>query len=89
MAITDDITTIWEEKGQREDFFTARAALENATTTANEALARFKEIKDSGSFATIPQSLKDAMLAWEAMFDTLKASFIANADVMDIYNWRP
>ena len=89
MAITDNINTIWTEKEQAGDFFTARATLENATNVIVEELARFKEIKDSGSFNTIPQDLKDAMLAWEAIFDTAKASIMANADVVSIHTWRP
>lgn len=89
MAIQDDISTIWDEKKQREDFFTARAALENITSVVAEGLVQFKEIKALGSFDTIPQVLKDAMLAWEAIYDDTKAAFLANQDVVDIYNWRP
>lgn len=89
MAIQDDVSGIWSEKEQREDFFTGRAALENATRVVAEELARFKEIKAKGSFNTIPQALKDAMLVWEAIYDQAKAAFLANQDVRDIYNWRP
>lgn len=89
MAITANINTIWTEKEQAGDFFTARAALEHATNTISEELAKFKAIKDSGSFNTIPQDLKDAMLAWEAIYDDAKAAFLANADVQVIHNWRP
>ena len=89
MSITTDVQTIWDEKSQREDFFAARAALENATSVVAEELARFKEIKASGSFTTIPQALKDAMLAWEAIYDDAVAAFQTNQDVKDIYQWRP
>ncbi len=54
-----------------------------------EELARFKDIKASGSFTTVPTDLKNALLAWETMFDTLKASFLANSDVQAVYQWRP
>lgn len=89
MPISTNIQTIWDEKSEREDFFTARATLENATRVVAEELARFKVIKASGSFATIPQALKDAMLAWEAIYDDAVTAFQANQDVKDIYNWRP
>lgn len=89
MPITDNINTIWTEKEQAGDFFTARAALENATNVVAEELARFKEIKASGSFNTLPQDLIDAMLTWEAIYDDAKAAFVANADVVKIHQWRP
>lgn len=89
MAINDEINDIWSEKNQREDFFEARAVLEGASSQADEALTKFKEIKASGSFNTIPTELKQAMLAWEAMFDGFKTAFLGNADVLDVYNWRP
>ena len=89
MALQDDIGVIWAEKEEREDFFTARAALHLATSTVAEELAKFKEIKTSGSFNTLPQNLKDAMLAWEAIYDDAVAAFQANQDVKDIYAWRP
>jgi len=89
MAISDDVTTIWTEKGQREAFFKARALMEEATNSAEENLAAFKVIKDSGQFNTLPANLKTTMLAWESMFDDLKTAFLANANVVAIYNWRP
>lgn len=89
MPIQNDISMIWSEKEQREDFFTGRATLENMTSVVAEGLARFKEIKAKGNFDTIPQDLKDAMLVWETIYDTAKTAFLANQDVQDIYNWRP
>lgn len=89
MSITTDVQGIWDEKEQREDFFAARAALENATSVVAEELARFKDIKASGSFTTLPQALKDAMLAWESIYDDAVTAFQADQDVKDIYNWRP
>lgn len=89
MGIQDNIGTIWGEKEEREDFFRARAALEHATSTVSEELVRFKTIKASGSFATLPQDLKDAMLAWEVIYDDAAAAFNADQNVKDIYAWRP
>ncbi len=89
MAIIDDLDNVWESKSQSEDLFTARAALENATNVIEEELQKFKDIKASGSFSTIPIDLRNALLAWEIIYDTAKASFLADADVVAIPNWRP
>ncbi len=89
MPISNDLNSIWTSKEQAADFFTARAALENATNVVAERLAEFKVIKASGSFSTIPVALKNAMLAWETIYDTAKASFLADADVKAIFDWRP
>ncbi len=89
MPIPTDLNNIWTSKEQAADFFAARAALENATNVVAEELARFKAIKVSGTFNTIPAALKTAMLAWETIYDTAKASFLADADVKAIYDWRP
>ena len=89
MTVLTDLTGVWEAKEQGQDLFTARAALENASRVVAEELQRFKDIKASGSFTTVPTDLKNALLAWEAMFDTLKASFLADAEVQSIYDWRP
>lgn len=89
MTISTDLTGVWDAKEQGQDLFTARAALENASSVVQEELTRFKDIKASGSFTTVPTDLKNALLAWETMFDTLKASFLANSDVQAVYSWRP
>lgn len=89
MSIQTDLEAINTARNQAQDFFAARAALENATNVVAEELARFKAIKASGSFTTIPMPLKNAMLAWEAIYNAAKASFLADADVKAIFNWRP
>ncbi len=89
MAITDELNSVWDAKEQGQDLFTALAALEYASRVVQEELAKFKDIKTSGSFTTVPTNLKNALLAWEAMFDTLKASFLADAEVQSLYEWRP
>ena len=89
MPITDDIQTIWTEKEQRADFFTARASLENLTNVLLEELSRFDAIKTSGAFDTIPQTLKDALLRWEQEFKDARAALLADAEIVDIFNWRP
>ncbi len=89
MTISTDLTGVWDAKEQGQDLFTAMGALQHASSTVQEELAKFKDIKASGSFTTVPTDLKNALLAWETMFDTLKASFLANTDVQAVYQWRP
>ncbi len=89
MAITDELNGVWDAKEQGQDLFKAIAALQHASSTVQEELAKFKDIKTSGSFTTVPTDLKNALLTWEVMFDTLKASFLSNSDVQAVYDWRP
>lgn len=89
MPITDDIQTIWTEKEQRGDFFTARASLENLTNVLLEELTRFNDIKTSGTFDTLPANLKAALLRWETEFKDAKTALLADAEVVDIFQWRP
>ncbi len=89
MTVTTELNQAWEEKNQREEIFAARSILENMTNAVNEGLVNFKTVKAEGSFSTISQNLKDTLLAWEAMFDTFKASLISNDDIKNTYSWRP
>ncbi len=89
MTILTDLTGVWDAKEQGQDLFKAIAAFQHASSTVQEELAKFKDIKTSGSFTMIPTELKNTLLAWETMFDTLKASFLANSDVQAVYAWRP
>ena len=89
MTIAQDLTQTWAEKNEREDLFTARAALENLTNVLLEELARFNEIKQSGSFATLPTDLLQAFVRWETLFKDAKATAMADSEIVDIYQWRP
>ena len=89
MAVTDGLDSVWTAKEQGQDLFTARASLENLTNVLTEELARFAEIKASGSFDTIPSDLKSAMLRWETAFKDCKALLMADAEVVNVYQWRP
>ena len=89
MTIQSDLTETWLEKKEREDLFTARASLENLTNVLIEDLVRFEEIKQSGSFDTLPAGLKAAMLRWETLFKDAKATAMADSEIVDIYQWRP
>ena len=89
MPVLEDLNTTWTEKEQAEDAFTARATLENASMVLNEAHIKIQAIVDSGNFNTVPTDLKVALNQWWTIFKTARASILANADIMDVYNWRP
>jgi len=80
---------LFEQTQQNQDIIEARAVLEDATNVCNETLARMQEIKTSGSFALVPDNLKNAILRWEDMFEDLKAAFLADSEVVDLWQWRP
>ena len=89
MPILTDLDTIWTEKDQREQFFVARASLENATRVLREELVRFNDIKQTGNFNTLPANLKAALLRWETEFKDVETMLLADAEIVDIYEWRP
>jgi len=89
MTIQSDLTETWQEKKEREDLFTARASLENLTNVLVEDLARFEEIKQSGSFSTLPTELKAALGRWETAYKDVKVLLLADQEIVDIYQWRP
>ena len=89
MTVANDLTSIWIEKGQREDAFTVRATLEDATNTIDQCHQRVQEIVDSGSFNTIPDELKQALNQWWIIIKTARTSIAQNPDIMAAFNWRP
>ncbi|MBU0964727.1 hypothetical protein KKC06_06835 [Patescibacteria group bacterium] len=89
MTIQSDLTETWQEKKEREDLFTARASLENLTNVLLEELGRFEEIKNSGSFATLPTELLQAFVRWETAYKDVKTLLMADSEIIDIYQWRP
>jgi len=89
MTVLTDLETTWTEKEQAEDAFAARAALENASNTLNEAHLQIKAIVDSGNFNTVPADLKGALNDWWTIIKTARSSIGSNSDIMDILNWRP
>ena len=89
MGRTEECELIWTEKEQREDFFSARAKLQEVTDLLVKGLQEFKEIKDKGSFTTIDEDLKNTLLAWETILITARTSINQNADIVAVYNWRP
>ncbi len=89
MTIQTDLDTTWQEKEQREAAFNARAALETATTTLNEAHQRIQDIVDSGNFDTLPTDLKATLNNWWTIIKTARATIAGNVNIMTVYDWRP
>ena len=84
-----DLNTAWEEKGQREDAFKARAALEDCTETINDCHQTIQGIVDAGNFDTLPADLKATLNAWWIIIKTARTSIGTNPDIIDTLNWRP
>ena len=89
MSVLTDLNTCWTEKTQREDTFAARATLENATNVLDECHQTIQALVDSGSFNTIPTDLKATLNDWWIIIKTARTSIGGNADIMDVFNWRP
>ncbi len=89
MTVKTELEATWESKAQAEDAFTARAALENASNNLNEAHQRVQAIVDSGNFDTLPPGLKQALNRWWTIIKAARTSIGSDAEIMDIYNWRP
>ena len=87
--VKPDLDTIRDERIQREDFFAGRAALENLTNVLLEELTRFNDLKQKGTFQTIPGNLKQALLRWETAYKDVKALLLADQEIVDIFQWRP
>jgi hypothetical protein len=89
MSVITDLDGSWQEKKQREDAFEVRAALENASNVLLEVTSRIQEIVDSGNFNTIPTDLKNALNRWWTIFKDAQADAQADAEIVQIYQWRP
>jgi hypothetical protein len=89
MSVTTDLSGSWEEKQQREDLFKVRAILENVSNVVLEANLRIQGIVDSGNFGTIPVDLRQALNRWWTIFKGAQSGAQADAEIIDIYQWRP
>ena len=89
MTVLTDLSNTWETKEQAEDAFAARAALENASNTLNEAHLSIQDIVDSGNFNTLPTDMKAALNRWWTIIKDARTSIGSDSEIMDILNWRP
>ena len=89
MSVITDLGGSWEEKQQREDLFKARAILENVSMVILEANSQIQEIVDSGNFDTIPTELKQALNRWWIIFKDAQIDAQADAEIVEIFQWRP
>lgn len=89
MRVITDLSGSWEEKEQREDIFKVRAILENLSSMILEANSQIQEVVDSGRFDTIPTDLKQALNRWWTIFKEAQSEAQADAEIVQIYQWRP
>jgi len=87
--LTTTLNTTWTEKEQRTAAFTVKARLQSATDTVDDAIMQIQEIIDSGKFDTLPNDLKVAMVRWLNLYKALKTDIINDAEIMELYQWRP
>jgi hypothetical protein len=63
MAVTTDLNTLWSDKTDKEDMFTIRALLENATNVILETDAQLEPLLPKKDL--MPKDLKKAIDDWE------------------------
>ena len=89
MSVITDLDQSWQEKGEREIIFEARAILENMTNVCGEGLSRLQEMVEGGKLNTVPLDLQRALLRWKNLYGTAKTNFEGDQELIDIYQWRP
>jgi len=88
MAVTDTLNTLIIELSERNEFLEARILLKVQTATLLDTLQKFEYIKNKGSFDTIPEDLKQAMLRWEAAYKACKDTLMNDSELVEIYQWE-
>jgi len=86
MAVTDTLTTLWDEKKQRDAAFQVRALLQAMRDDLANTNARIQAVVDSGQFDTIPADVKAALAAgWNAVKAAHDA--LTTGDTADVLDW--
>ena len=74
---------------QWADVRNARARMQDATNVVQNVIADLEQIIAAGSFDTVDANYKAVLLRWKALLDAYKAGVIADAEVLEDYQWRP
>ncbi len=84
--IFDSLTTLKQEKDQRDDAIKVKVALQRVYDVIVEANAEIQNIVDGGSFNTIPTNVKTVM---NSAWTTLKASQAAfeDSEIQEVIQW--
>ena len=87
--ISTQLDTLNDEVTEREEVREFRAQAMGLTDVLLENLNRMDEIKNGGNdFNTIPIETRQVLLRWETAFKDLKAALLADAEIVECYQWR-
>ena len=89
MSVITDLQGTWETKEKAEDAFTVRAQLENVSNVLLETNTAIQAIVDNGNFGTVPADLRNALNRWWTIFKDAQSDAEADAEIVQIYQWRP
>ena len=88
--ISDQLNTLNNEVSEREEVREFRAQAMDLTDVLLQNIARMDDIKTGGNdFGTIPTEMKVVLLRWETAFKDLKDELLADAEIVECYQWRP
>lgn len=86
MAVSAKLKTLNDERAQRAKVIEARALLQQARATIQEINVQIQTIADSGSFDTIDDEIKQALLAGWDVIKVADTGFESSAELLD---WSP
>ena len=89
MSVTSELNASQTARNQTEDMFKVRASLENVSNVLLETNATIQAIVDSGNFNMIPADLKAALGRWWNIFKDAQTDAEGDAEIVEIYQWRP
>ena len=88
--VSDQLLNLEDEFSERSEVKEFRAIAMEMTNTMLEGLTRMNDIKTGGNdFNTIPTETKAVFLRWESAFKDLKTLLLADAEIVECYQWRP
>ena len=86
--LSDKITLLSQELTQRQKAQQARALLQNFRSVVIETNLQIQAIVDSGSFNTLDNEIKQAVIAaWNVSKDAQTA--LEDAVITELLNWSP
>ena len=80
---------VWEPSQQFDKAIEGRALLEAVTQQLEQNVPQLQEIINSGKFDTLPAGEKDALLRWFNILKDARNAIGTDAEIMEIYNFRP
>ena len=84
MALSDKINLLHTAVNQQNDVIAAIAIIKSVVKTVNSANVRLQSLKDSGSFNTIDNEVKTALVNAAALITSADTA-LSDASVTDLY----